>query len=93
MSDTDTEVVGISLDGVATLGRVRGKGPRRSRVRDVVGTRSDGTKPDLFRRPWYNDTCDRKPTETVTGVVKILQRAVFSNTCVTFSSKTVTGVG
>ena len=31
----------VSLDGMATLGRVRGRGPRRSRGRDEVGTRSD----------------------------------------------------
>ena len=37
----------VSLDGVATLGRVRGRGPRRSRGRDGVGTCSDGTYPNL----------------------------------------------
>ena len=37
----------VSLDGVATLGRVRGRGPRRSRGRDEVGTCSDGTGPNL----------------------------------------------
>ena len=37
----------VSLDGVAVRGLVNGKDPRRSRGRDEVGTRSDGTKPNL----------------------------------------------
>ena len=37
----------VSLDGVAARGLVNGRGPRRSRGRDEVGTRSDETKPDL----------------------------------------------
>ena len=35
------------MDGVAARGLVNGRGPRRSRGRDVVGTCSDGTKPNL----------------------------------------------
>ena len=37
----------VSLAGVAARGLVNVKDPRRSRGRDVVGTRSDGTKPNL----------------------------------------------
>ena len=37
----------VSLDGVAARGLVNGRGPRRSRGRDEVGTCSDGTKPNL----------------------------------------------
>ena len=32
---------GVSLDGVAARGLVNGRGPRQSRGRDEVGTRSD----------------------------------------------------
>ena len=35
------------MDGVAARGLVNGRGPRRSRGRDGVGTCSDGTKPNL----------------------------------------------
>ena len=35
------------MDGMATLGRVRGRGPTRSVGRDEVGTCSDGTKTNL----------------------------------------------
>ena len=38
----------VSLDGVAARGLVNGRGPRRSRGRDVVGTCSDGTKPNYL---------------------------------------------
>ena len=37
----------VSLDGVAARGLVNGRGPRRSRGRDGVGTCSDGTRPNL----------------------------------------------
>ena len=33
----------VSLDGMATLGHVRGRDPTRSVGRDEVGTSSDGT--------------------------------------------------
>ena len=37
----------VSLDGVVARDLVSGRGPRRSRGRDGVGTCSDGTKPNL----------------------------------------------
>ena len=42
----------VNTDGVATRGPVSGRGPRRSRGRDGVGTRSDGTKPYLPSLLW-----------------------------------------
>ena len=39
------------MDGVAARGLVNGRGPRRSRGRDVVGTCSDGTEPNLTLPP------------------------------------------
>jgi hypothetical protein len=43
----------VSLDGMATLGPVRGRGPRQGRGRDEVGTCSDGTNPNLPYKRWY----------------------------------------
>ena len=40
----------LSLDGVAARGPMSGRGPRRSRGRDGVGTCSDETKPNLVCR-------------------------------------------
>ena len=37
----------MTLQVVAARGLVNGRGPRRSRGRDGVGTCSDGTKPNL----------------------------------------------
>ena len=45
----------VSLDGVVTRDHVSGRGPRRSRGRDEVGTCSDGTKPNLYLLPRHRN--------------------------------------
>ena len=51
------------MDGVAARGLVNGRGPRRSRGRDEVGTCSDGTRPDS---PCRRNPKDRQKATTRT---------------------------